>query len=110
MLYLMGELNTPNKGTWKIDQPTADEYAIDMFFHDRSAVLMLRLTESAVTIDRMGSTPSMAYNMQESVIVDKMLDELQKMVSDGDIAQKDRLLELHEANAIEMARQSLAFG
>jgi len=110
MFYLMGEQNTPEKGSWKIDQPTTDEYAVDIYYHDRTAVLMIRLTENMITIDRMGSTPSTSYIMQEAVIVDGILDELQRMVSEGGIARKDRLILLKDENAIVKAREALAFG
>lgn len=109
MLYLMGMQNTPDKGSWTVDQPTMDEYAIDMYFHDHSAMLMFRLTDNEVTIERVGSKPSMAYTLQETVIVDGVLHELQMMVSDEKIEEPDRLLRLVDVNAIEKARSSLAF-
>lgn len=109
MLYLMGMQNTPDKGSWSVDQPTTEEYAVDMYFHDRTGSIMIRLLDDKVTIDRMGSRPSMAYTLQETVIVDGVLNELQNMVSDDKIAEKDRLLLLEEATAIERARESLSF-
>lgn len=110
MFFLMGEQNTPDKGSWKIDQPTTDEYAVDAYFHDRTAALMIRLEEDSVTIDRLGSTPSTAYIMQEAVMVDKILDELQRMVTERDMVREDRLVLLKDENAIVDARQALSFG
>lgn len=110
MFYLMGEQNTPEKGSWRIDQPTTEEYAVDVYYHDRTAVLMIRLTEDQITVERMGSTPSTSYIMQEAVMVDGILDEFQRMVDEGDVKREDRLILLKDEDAIVNARQALAFG
>lgn len=111
MFYLLGMQNTPERGSWKADQPTTEEYVLDMYYQDRTAALMVTLSEEQITIDRMGSTPSTSYLMQESVIVDGILDELQACATQKDIADRDRLLILPEPkDAIEKARDSLAFG
>ena len=111
MFYLMGQQNTPEPGSWKADQPTTDEYVVDMYYHDRTAALMVKLTEDEISIDRIGSAPSNAYLMQESIIIDGILDELQVCVTQVDIKDEDRLLLLPEPqDAIEKARESLAFG
>jgi hypothetical protein len=111
MFYCMGMQNTPERGSWKADQPTTEEYVVDMYYQDRTAALMVTLSETQITIDRMGSTPSTSYLMQESVIVDGILDELQACATQHDVADHDRLLLLPEPrDAIEKARDSLAFG
>lgn len=110
MFYLMGQQNTPEPQSWKADQPTRDEYVVDMYYHDRTAVLTVKLSKNQITIDRIGSAPSMSYLAQESVIVDGILDELQVCVTQDDINDEDRLLLLPEPqDAIEKARESLAF-
>ena len=111
MLYLMGMQNTPDHRSWAVDQPTGDLYAIDCYYHDKTAVLMIRLTNDTITIDRFGSTPSMSYVMQESVIVDGILDELSSCAFDENVVDNDRLLQLPDPkDAIEKARENLAFG
>ena len=110
MFYLLGIQNNPEKGTWKIDQPTGDEYIVDLYFHDKTGALMLRLTEDKVTIDRLGSTPSTAYIMQEAVVVDGILAEMERMASDPDIKRDDRLILLNDDTALRSAREALAFG
>lgn len=110
MFYCMGMQNTPESNSWKADQPNRDEYVVDMFFHDRTAMLTIKLTEDEITINRIGSAPSMSYLTQESVIVDGILDELQVCVTQDNINEEDRLLQLPEPrDAIEKARESLAF-
>jgi hypothetical protein len=111
MLYLMGVQNTPDHRSWSVDQPTGEIYAIDCYYHDKTAVLMIRLTNNTITIDRFGSKPSMSYMMQESVIVSGILDELSTCAFDDNVVDKDRLLQLPDPkDAIEKVRETLAFG
>ena len=110
MFYLLGVQNSPEKGMWKVDQPTSDEYIVNVFFHDKTAALIVLLGRDYVTIDRLGSTPSMAYILQETVIVDGILQELQKIATDVDIKRDDRLILLEDESAIVVAREALSFG
>lgn len=111
MFYCMGMQNTPDRGSWKANQPTTEEYVVDMYYQDKTAALTVKLTETQITIDRVGSTPSTSFLMQESVIVDGILDELQACAIEQNVADQDRLLLLPEPrDAIEKARNSLAFG
>jgi hypothetical protein len=100
MFYFMGVQNTPEKGSWRADQPTTEEYIIDLLFHDRSAALTVTLHDDHISIDRVGSTPSTAYMMQETVIIQGVLDEIQEFAFDESIAEENRLLILSE-DAIE---------
>jgi hypothetical protein len=111
MFYLMGMQNTPAPGSWRADtQPSKEVYVLDMYYQDRTGALTLTLSEKQITIDRIGSTPSTSYLMQESVIINGILEELQECATQNDVAEKDRLLLLPEPqDAIEKARDSLAF-
>ena len=110
MLYLLGIQNTPEKGTWRIDQPTTDEYIVDLYFHDQTAALMIILADEQVTISRMGSRPSTAYIMQETVFLDGILEELQRMATEYNVKREDRLILLKDDKDITSARQALSFG
>jgi hypothetical protein len=112
MFHLIGTQNTPEKGTWWADQPltTADEHILDLRFHDRTAALTVTLHPDQITIDRVGSTPSTAYMMQEGVIIQGVLDELHECAFDEAIEEENRLLVLPDPkDAIEKARDALAF-
>lgn len=110
MLYLMGMQNTPEKRSWLADQPSTDEYVVDFFYHDKTALLSLELTDKRITIDRVGSDPSTSYLMQESVIVEGLLNELDVCAFDESVPEPNRLLILQEPkDAIEKARDALAF-
>jgi hypothetical protein len=110
MFYFMGMQNTPDRGTWQANQPSSDDYVVEMFFRDATAMLSVELLEEEVRITRCGSVPSTAYLMQESVIVQGIFDELDQMASDESINREDRLLVPVPSNAIDMARGSLSFG
>ena len=109
-LYVMGQCNTPEKGSWKSWQ--SGDAGIDCYFHDQSGALMIELCEETnrIIVDRMGTSPSNAYIMNESVIIDGLLDELDTIARDEEIAMEDRLLVLKEpGDAIDAAREGLAF-
>ena len=154
MFYLMGMQNTPDRNTWRADQrlmsvnvnprgfenendesePEEKKYILEMLYEtDRSGMLQIELIpdkptkQAEIRIYRCGSRPSTSYLMQESLIVDGVLDELQNISGEKDltttiprsdnpnagdeqeIAEEDRLLITDPPNAIEAARESLAF-
>jgi hypothetical protein len=109
MFYLLGMQNTPDKNTWSANQPSTDEYVLEFWFRDRSAVLTLTLESNRISLDRTGSSPSVAYLMQETSVVQGILDELQQMASDDQVEVKHRLLLLAHPDSIQRARDSLAF-
>jgi hypothetical protein len=109
MFYLLGMQNTPDKGTWSANQPSTDEYVLEFWFRDRTAVLTMTLESNQILLDRTGSSPSVAYLMQETSVVQGILDELQQMASDDQVDVKDRLLLLAQPDSIQRARDSLAF-
>mmetsp|Transcript_18614 Transcript_18614/g.53115 ORF Transcript_18614/g.53115 Transcript_18614/m.53115 type:complete len:241 (-) Transcript_18614:171-893(-) len=110
MFYLMGQQNTPEQNSWRADQPISDDHVVEMYYHDASAMLTVELMETEIRIDRTGSMPSMQYLMQESVIVQGILDELQQCSSDDGVDEADRLLIPEPKDAIENAMESISFG
>ena len=106
-LYLVG---LPDKGTWTPNQ-AADDSGLDMHFKDGSAMFKLVLDDDAVRVDRYGQRPSLAYLLQESVVLHGILDELHSLCSENDdagIEMANRLLLLEEpGDAIEKARATL---
>jgi len=111
-LYLMGQQNTPEKGSWQAIQRT--ESNIDMYYKDESAYLSINFQDDNekknISIERVGAKPSVSYTMQESVILHGVLDELQLMASNVEIDESDRLLILNEpGDAIDKAREVLSF-
>lgn len=110
IFYLISMQNKPDRNSWKADQPSTEEYVVDFWFHDQTAILSIELSKEAVKIDRVGSSPSSQYLMQEAVIVQGVLNELDQCATDESVPKHHRLLVLKEEDAIERARDALAFG
>ena len=104
-LHLVG---LGERGTWAPNQ--AGDGVLDMHFGDGTAMFKLLLDDDAVRVDRYGRRPSLAYLLQESLVLHGILDELASLCSDGaaGIEPGDRLLLLEEpGDAIERARATL---
>ncbi|KAL3929639.1 MAG: hypothetical protein SGARI_004695, partial [Bacillariaceae sp.] len=112
--------NTPDVNSWKANQPVSEQekeedgvFVLEMYFTDGTGMIQIELSPgdgSEVRVYRYGSLPSTAYLMQESVIVDGILDELHQCAFDDSIAAEHRLLIPEPKTAIEDAREALAFG
>lgn len=112
MFYLLGMQNTPDRNSWRADQPVKDDsYVLNYFFHDQSAMLSIQLRDREIDFDRVGSSPSNAYMMQEAMIVEGILRELDLCAFDEKIGKDDRLIILDDPqDAIDKAREALSFG
>jgi hypothetical protein len=124
MFYLMGMQNTPNRNTWRANQPDRtrmrtgstspeEEYVVDFrYVVDNSAALSIVLRPHSIRIYRIGSTPSNSYMMQEALVLQGILNELDQCATDDRIQMENRLLILHENNsgAIHNAKDALSFG
>ena len=93
-----------DNGMWKPNETSSSQ--LDVFFKDGSAMFSIKLRDDAIRIEREG-TPSLAYVLQESLILHKVLDELNTLATDGGIEQQNRLLQLASESAIEDAREKL---
>lgn len=138
MFSLMGMQNTPDRSTWRAHQPVGsargssfsasefivpsddepEAYVLEMIHRDGTGIIMIELVPvddscdngGEIRILRSGSAPSNSFLMQESVVVDGILKELKLCAFDESIPESDRLLIPEPTNAIDLARQSLAFG
>mmetsp|Transcript_14679 Transcript_14679/g.31901 ORF Transcript_14679/g.31901 Transcript_14679/m.31901 type:complete len:209 (+) Transcript_14679:85-711(+) len=101
-LHLVG---LQDKGTWRPNQ--ASDNVIEMYFKDQSAMFSLVLEDDAIRVDRYGK-PSLAYVLQESVVLHSVLAELKALAFEGEIEDASRLLQLEEPrDAIEKAIATL---
>jgi hypothetical protein len=128
IVHLPDENNDDNA-----QQPgTQEEYILEMIHHDRTGTVAIELippptvqplSSSAaaaadsdsnkfgeVRILRSGSNPSNSYLMNEAVILDGILDELHKCAFDETIPEASRLIVPVTSDAIDVAREELAFG
>jgi len=107
-LHFMGQQNTPTKGTWKCIQTNDGD--LDVYYIDQTAAVSIEFDEDGIYIHRRGSSPSMQFVMQESVLLQGLLYELDHVVNAGDVKVSDRLLVLTDpGDAIEKARETLSF-
>lgn len=111
--FMLGIQNEPTKGSWRFVQ--RDGIPLGMIFQDESAMFSIGLREDSIVVERHtdhGKRPSLFYQLQESVALHKVLDELHALAfgkgDDGqDIADEDRLLLLHDEREIGEARKKL---
>ena len=107
-LYLMGLQNTPEAGCWKAHQE--DDNEVNLRYRDMTGCIIIIFKENEITIDRLGSMPSMKYLLHESIVLNGFLDQLDAIVFEGDVAEKNRLLTLPEpGDQILNARDVLSF-
>eukprot|EP00956_Cyclotella_meneghiniana_P030501 scaffold76947_cov59-Cyclotella_meneghiniana.AAC.4 len=107
-LYLMGLQNTPEAGCWKAHQE--DDNEVNLRYRDMTGCIIIIFKEDEITIDRLGSMPSMKYLLHESIVLNGFLDQLDAIVFEGDVAEKNRLLTLPEpGDQILNARDVLSF-
>ncbi|KAL7481047.1 hypothetical protein ACHAW6_006723 [Cyclotella cf. meneghiniana] len=101
-LHLIGLQNFPDSGSWRANQ--ASETVLEMHFKDNSAKFEVVLEDVCIGVDRYGQ-PSLAYLLQESLVLHSVLDELKSLALEGEVETENRLLQLDEpATAIERAR------
>jgi hypothetical protein len=106
VMYLLGQASIPHKQAWKVDRPSSEEYIIDFWFHDQSAILSIELippisetdasdnSKSVIHINRIGSSPSKQYLIHEAVVLQGLLNEILLCATDPAVAEQDRLLVL----------------
>lgn len=97
--------NKPTKGTWFPKQN--DDGGLDLYFKDGSGMCTIVVSEYMVKAERYGSTPSLQYMLQESVLLHSVLDELEKTAFEPDVEPEKRLIQLREEDGFEKARLTL---
>ena len=98
-------ISLQDKGTWRANENSATK--LDMFFKDNSAMFQLVLDNDKIYVDRYGK-PSLAYVLQESLVLHSILDEVNKLAYEvDDIEAENRLIQFDDPYAIEKARSCL---
>ncbi len=106
-LFLIGQQGTPVKGTWMANQ--ANDGVLDMFHTDNTAMFSVIMTETSIAVDRYGLQPSLQYQLQESLILHNLLDEIQTLALEGEeVEEENRLIVFADPEtAISDARTKL---
>ncbi len=105
-LFFIGQQGTPVKGSWKANQ--ANDGVIDMYYVDNTAMFSVHFTDNLIYVDRYGM-PSLQYQLQESLVLHRFLDELRTLAFEGeDIDEENRLLVLADPEkSLDGARAKL---
>ena len=106
-LHLKWQENKPVEGSWLAHQ--SDDGVLHMIFKDNSAMFSIRLRETAIVVDRFvnGKHASLQYQLQESVVLHGILDEILAL-SDNNNSNKVSVLQLADKGAsIQQARETL---
>jgi hypothetical protein len=122
-LYLVGRQNDPTPKAWLTQQSdkggaNTGSDGLQVYFYDRTGMLSIQLQQDGISMARYGERPSLQYQLQESVLLHGILDELDNVVngrkeSDGDdssddtVSAENRLLTLVDNASIDEARRSL---
>lgn len=105
-IHLVGEQNNPQPQTWLMKE--GGEGELDVYFNDGTGMFSIDMNEYQIKITRYGEKPSLQYQIQESVLIHSILDELHKTAFEvDDIDEEKRLLRLNDGNVIESARSNL---
>jgi len=111
-LHLMGQQNTPTKGSWKCRQQD-DNHVVMQYMVDETSdtCLIIGISEKGVHVERRGTlAPSMKFLMQESILLQGLLEELDHVIYSGDLQESDRLMVLkYPIDGLDKARENLPF-
>ena len=112
-IHLVSEQNKPEPKTWVVRQSDENSGELQIYYTDGTAMLSILLQESSITMQRHGSRPSLQYQIQESVLLHSVLDELSNVAfgvdedDDKKIDMDKRLLVLQNPDAIKVAQATL---
>ncbi len=107
-LFLIGQQGTPVKGSWKANQ--ADDGVLDMYYVDNTAMFSVVMSETSLSVDRYGLEPSLQYQLQESLVLHRLLDEIETLALGGEeeVENENRLLVFAKPEAaVSEARKKL---
>lgn len=107
-IVLVGEQNNPEPKSWMTKQ--VDSGDLQVYYSDGTGMLSVQFKEYGLTFQRHGTQPSLTYQLQESILLHKILDELRSVAMDvleEGVAKEKRLLILQDNESIDRAREKL---
>lgn len=80
-----------------------------LFFHDGTGMISIQMEPDCIRMVRNGKKPSLPYQLQESLLLHSLLDELDAVAQGGEekVEVPKRLLVLEDDAAIDKARTKL---
>lgn len=77
-LFILGEQNNPVKGSWALNiNEEGDVPTLDVYYGDGTGMFSVIINERKITVERNGKRPSLQYQLQETVLLHGLLDELE---------------------------------
>ena len=110
-IYLVGEQNKPAPNSWLTRQGQDDN--LQIYYSDGSGMLSLDFDQpNKLRAVRYGEKPSLQYQLQESVLLHGILDELELVAFGSDDEEEEidaskRLIQFANDKAIEEVRAKL---
>jgi hypothetical protein len=105
-IHLVGEQNKPEPKSWLTKQGEQDG-ELQVYYKDGTGMLSIELQEYGIKMVRYGERPSLQYQLQESVLLHSVLDELLDIATVEDIEPTKRLLVLKQDDDIQLAREKI---
>mmetsp|Transcript_15398 Transcript_15398/g.20071 ORF Transcript_15398/g.20071 Transcript_15398/m.20071 type:complete len:252 (+) Transcript_15398:207-962(+) len=113
-LFLSGDVqHRPVRKSWLAHQSERDG-EIEIYYSDGTGVISIQLKPDTIKFVRVGKNPSLVYQLQESVLLHSVLDELDKVAfgqaeegSNKPIDPTKRLLQFENEKVIDDARKLL---
>ena len=104
LLSMGGLQNEPEPGTWTVEQ-LDDPPGLSLSYIDSSGTVAITFDDSSISFSRIGSAPSMAFRLQEAVLISKFLLEIEELASGdgGTVAPENRLVYLGEVGSEALA-------
>ena len=105
-MYILGQQNSKETRAWLPKE--SDDGGMEVYYKDGTGMCKILLEADSITVQRHGQRPSLEYQLQESLLLHGVLDELNTIAfgDEEDVKEEERLLNLSD-DAIDKARASL---
>jgi len=106
-ICLVSEQNKPEPKSWLAKQGDGAGDLL-VYYQDGTGMLSIELAEYGIKMTRHGQKPSLQYQLQESILLHSILDELANVAFGvEDIEADKRLLVLQDDSVLDKAREKL---
>lgn len=105
-IFLVGACNDPVPNAWVLNQNDENQ-SLDMYYTDGTGMFSIALQEYGMKVSRHGQAPSLQYQLQESILLHSLLDEVEGIAFAEDIEEDKRLIQFAASDALEKARETL---
>lgn len=118
-LFLVSQQNFPVKGSWLLATNEEDTERLDLYYADGTGMVSILLDDNGIIVRRQGKRPSLQYMLQESVLLHKLVDEIEQIAfgdgnegggnNDNLIVDEKRLIQFASENndVLTEARKNL---